>query len=96
MNAEVQTIEQTVRQVTDDAVITGRHNLNQFVKKFDDELSKQPLHIHGTVVEMLATLLKYRHQAMQLAGEEFKHAQMLKAQEAQKKSEQPTLAKVTQ
>ncbi len=94
MSAEVQSIEQQVRSVTDDAVISGRHNLNQLVKKLDEELSKHPLHIHGAAVQMIQSLLQYRHQAMQLAGEEFKHAQMLKMQEAKKQQESaPTLAK---
>jgi len=69
----------------DTAVSTDQHNLKTTFEKMDKELQKLPLPVHGSILQMLQTSMQLRQNSMQMALEEFKLSQQLKAQEAEKK-----------
>jgi hypothetical protein len=82
----MKSLEQEVRNATDDQVNASRLRVRTSSQSIDADLNKFTLSEHITIISLLETMCKHRQQEMQLAAAEMQRQQGMKQQEAQEKA----------
>jgi hypothetical protein len=97
MNGEqpVKTLQEEVRNATDDKVNADRLSEHTTSKRIDAELNAFPLHVHQAIVNSLQVKLNLRQQSMSIAAAEYQRQHAMQEEQNRKLAfEQAKVARV--
>lgn len=83
IKAQIKTLEQEVRDATDDQVNAARLRLKTTIHEIDNQLNKLTLATHLTAVQILATMAQHRQQILSQEAAELQRKDAIAQHEKQ-------------